>query len=144
MRRVRIAEPNDRISLFSHFQNLETAHIAMEIRQKIRVLAALRPFLRQMQAYKIESFRDLPLLLKIRKICLAIFIVMTILASPLLVFLSIWHIIENAMDISEWSTSFAVILSVAQLFFTGISIMVKYNVIVGLMDALQKIVDRRE
>lgn len=97
-----------------YLSELLPAAIAMKTRQRAHVLSAFRPYLHALQAFNAESFRDKPISLKIRRVCCALFVSMVVVAA-FVIFLGIWHMIENSLDLREFSTSIAIMLAFVQI-----------------------------
>lgn len=65
-------------------------------------------------------------------------------ATPLVIFLGIWHLLENDRDVGEFATSAALVLTYVQMFFTYVTVLVKSGTISGTIDDIQAIVHERE
>lgn len=116
----------------------------MKTRRRIHVLSAFRPYLYALQAFNVESFRDKPISLKIRLVCCALLVSMVVAAAPFVIFLGIWYMIENSLDVREFSTSIAIMLAFAQIVVTAVSIIRKNKLIGRTVDAIQMLVDERK
>lgn len=113
--------------------------------QKIQVLSAFRPYLCILRSYNVEHFHHEPVSFRIEHFRRTLFVSLVLLSASLLVFLSIWHLVENIWKgIGEFATLLAVMLTMIQLFITGIIIMRKSKKISETIDNLQRNVDERK
>lgn len=115
----------------------------MESRQKVRAFSAFDPYVRMMQAFQVERFQDKPISLKIRQISYTLGETMVIVATPLLIFLAAWHMTASKLSTSEFSTSFAILLTFVQMLLIGVTVVAKKRLISGALDDIQAIVDER-
>lgn len=111
---------------------------------KFQVMGAFRPYLRILQTHNIDNFRRQPAPVLMRRISLAICSTIPVMATPLVMALGVWHMNESALDIGEFSTSFAIMLAYAQIFLTTVAVLVKIQLIRRTMETLQAFVDGRK
>lgn len=114
----------------------------IESLRRVHVLAAFRPYLRILQTFDKGNVRGQSTSL-IKQSSRTFFVIVLSVAIPVVVFLGIWHMIENTLDINELVTSSALVLTYVQMFFIYVAIMVKNRLINKTLGDIQKTVDAR-
>lgn len=116
----------------------------MSRNKTIRVLVAFRPYLQMLQAYNYRNFWNISSSLKIKRIGYTIYIAIRATTVLLVIILGLWRLIENNIDMREFSTYFALLVVYTQLLFLYVVMVGKNTEINDEVKRVQRIIDKRE
>lgn len=112
--------------------------------RKICVLGATHPYIHMLQAYNFAKFADLSRSSKIQHIRYSIYVTIFVLPLLIVIMFGIRHILMDNIGMSEFSTSFALLVIYIQMMFSYVVMVIKNRKISDGIDRIQEIIDTRE
>lgn len=106
-----------------------------------RILNACQPFLRILQAYNLEIFRQNNWR---SSIFYAILTSVLVQALPMLMILALWYLIEVKADLKHFAASLPLILTLLQVEMTFIAMIINNRAITKTIDQVQKVINQRK
>lgn len=116
----------------------------MATKRIIRVLDAFHPYFRMIKAYNLENFRKLSCLRIFKNILYALYVTALIVAMAIVINLGLWHLFEDDLNISQFSTALALIITYVQMLFIFAILAIKNRKISENMQDIEEIVQKRE
>lgn len=116
----------------------------MASKRMIRVLDAFHPYLRMIKAYNLENFRELPFSRIVQHILYALYVTVLIVAMAIVIYLGLWHLFEDDLTISQFSTALALIITYMQMLFIFATLAIKNRKISGNILDIEESIQQRE
>lgn len=116
----------------------------MTEKPEMLVFKEYRPYLRILATLNSENFHNITAHQIIGNIQHAVCVTIMFTAMTTVVVLCCWYCIENGLNILILSDTMPIILSLAQMLLTRVSLMMKNRFIRKTIEQLQKIVDESE
>lgn len=111
---------------------------------RVRVLNELRPFLRLINAYNSDYFRDSNWRGSLRSVCIALCATIMICLIPIFISLGAWYLIENEAAMRKVVVALPILFTFGQTDATFVALILRHRIINETIDRLQKVVDQRE
>lgn len=116
----------------------------MERIGKVSVFRAYKPILHIVTIFDMKNFRIANNRILIRNICQAIAISMMVLALIVAILCDIWYCMDNNFNVPEIALPFGVLINLAQLAITYISIRMKSGLVDEVISRLEKEITKRK
>lgn len=110
----------------------------------MHVLDAFHPYLRMLKAYNLDDFRKTSFLRVLQNILYAFYVTALIVAMAIVINLGVWHLFEDDLNISQFSTALALIITYMQMLFIFATLAVKNRKISENIENIEEIVQKRE
>lgn len=109
----------------------------------IRILRQFEPFLRILKAYDLNNFSHSSWRTMLSSICDAFYATLLNSATAILIVLIAWHLIENDADIDKLVVAMPILIGLLMGESIIVQLMSKTDIIIGIVERLQKVVDQR-
>lgn len=115
----------------------------MAVKRENVVLRAYRPFVRILTIYNLKNFTNQSRRILFRNICLAILFTLTHIGCTLSTLSDVWYCHHHAWDLNVISLPFSLLLTVSQVTFSYISLVLNNRLVEEVIDCLQTVIDKR-
>lgn len=111
---------------------------------KIHALNGLKPYLRLIQAYNDENFRDHNWRNILNSVFYAFCATGVIILLPIFILLAVWYLIENDADLIKVVIAVPLLATLLQMELAFITLLMKNRMAIEMIDRLQQVIDKSE
>lgn len=116
----------------------------MSASNKIHALNGLKPYLRLIQAYNDENFRDHNWRNILNSVFYAFCATDVIILLPIFILLAVWYLIENDADLIKVVIAVPLLATLLQMELAFITLLMKNRMAIEMIDRLQQVIDKSE
>lgn len=115
----------------------------MEKTNKIRALAAFRPFFSLLEAYNPRHFVKIDWLCLVQNIGFTFGVTVLISLSPAIIVLAIWRLFERNYDLQNVVVAAPLIITILQMSIKMFILVKKHREVSEILEQLQRVIDQR-
>lgn len=116
----------------------------MERPEKICVLKEFNQFIRILQPYNTENFKQPNRVQFIKNVCFAIVETILILSMLNVATLAAWYLVEQGAPIPKVAVGAPILLSIIPYVVAIVAFIIKNRCLIATLNQLQKVVDQRK